>query len=616
MPDTDKPDSRPSKVRGDRGPLERRRALTHIGAAVGGGAAALAGLDLLGSEPASAGTLNGPNVLNGPNTLDGTTQANTLKGTNLLQGTSGIGNVLSGRNTFGDVNTFTGDAYFASGRPWYDVRAFGAKGDGSTDDLGAINAAIGALAKNGGVLVFPPGRYLVSNTVEFSGISNFTIEMSGAQVVSQLRVAAGQQDGAYVEFNGCSDFVVRGGSISTSSPPTTRSWWAGIWVGDCTRFAFFGTEVAQGEGSGFYTTGLSTNGSFIGCIAQNTLADGFDTFSSGSGSPSQITYHGCHASNTRDDSYEVVTASGDPLISGVTFVGNTVSQSQSRGIVLAGVQHATVLGNVVVDTVAAGMSITCDRNNGTQGVNQAVFAGNVIDQSGSPDPNSTWPSIDISGNGGFPVTDVVVADNFLTNPRWRGIEVSGPPVSRVKIAGNRITGTPSFGIHVAGAQDVEIRNNAVYDSAYLAIGVDSTCTAPITTADNRVVNASTSRAENRVALDMEGLTGVRVTNNEVLDPNGNLLAGIDLTGANNVVLAGNTLDGRSVRPAASYAPAPMGSPLQLAADGQPGATIYTGPGAPTLSGKAGDLFIRTDAPSTAQQRLYMCVSGTNWSGIA
>ena len=47
------------------------------------------------------------------------------------------------------------------GRTTYNVRAFGAKGDGKTLDHQAINRAIAAAAKmGGGTVVVPPGVYL------------------------------------------------------------------------------------------------------------------------------------------------------------------------------------------------------------------------------------------------------------------------------------------------------------------------------------------------------------------------------------------------------------------------------------------------------------------------
>lgn len=65
-------------------------------------------------------------------------------------------------------------------RSWFDVTQYGAEGDGTTDDTAAIQAAIDAAetfvddnTRKGAVVYFPPGCYLVSETltVEYDGIS-------------------------------------------------------------------------------------------------------------------------------------------------------------------------------------------------------------------------------------------------------------------------------------------------------------------------------------------------------------------------------------------------------------------------------------------------------------
>lgn len=62
--------------------------------------------------------------------------------------------------------TVTGDVAFASGKPWFDVTAFGAEGDGSTDDTAAIQAAIDAMeAADGGVVYIPSGIYNITSTL-------------------------------------------------------------------------------------------------------------------------------------------------------------------------------------------------------------------------------------------------------------------------------------------------------------------------------------------------------------------------------------------------------------------------------------------------------------------
>lgn len=57
--------------------------------------------------------------------------------------------------------------YVAQGGQVVSVKdaAYGAKGDGTTDDLTAINAAVAALGTNGGQVFFPPGNYKVSGTI-------------------------------------------------------------------------------------------------------------------------------------------------------------------------------------------------------------------------------------------------------------------------------------------------------------------------------------------------------------------------------------------------------------------------------------------------------------------
>ena len=49
----------------------------------------------------------------------------------------------------------------------FNVLDYGAKGDGVTDDTNAIKTAIVDLEINGGVLYFPQGRYLISDTLNF-----------------------------------------------------------------------------------------------------------------------------------------------------------------------------------------------------------------------------------------------------------------------------------------------------------------------------------------------------------------------------------------------------------------------------------------------------------------
>lgn len=66
-------------------------------------------------------------------------------------------------------------------RGFYNIKDFGAKGDGTTDDTTALRSAFAYVAwRNGGVLTFPEGDYLVTQTLALP--SNITIQgVSGVE---------------------------------------------------------------------------------------------------------------------------------------------------------------------------------------------------------------------------------------------------------------------------------------------------------------------------------------------------------------------------------------------------------------------------------------------------
>ena len=60
----------------------------------------------------------------------------------------------------------------------YDLKSFGAKGDGKSNDTKAFEKAVSKASKNGGTINVPPGTYLVDKTVEL--FENVSIKGSGA----------------------------------------------------------------------------------------------------------------------------------------------------------------------------------------------------------------------------------------------------------------------------------------------------------------------------------------------------------------------------------------------------------------------------------------------------
>lgn len=77
-----------------------------------------------------------------------------------------------------------------TGHPgWINVSSFGAKGNGQTDDTGAIQKAIGAAKESGSKLYFPKGDYQITQTIQ---IAAHGLQMEGAGP-DHTRIIAGAE---------------------------------------------------------------------------------------------------------------------------------------------------------------------------------------------------------------------------------------------------------------------------------------------------------------------------------------------------------------------------------------------------------------------------------------
>src|SRR6201996_3273649 len=80
----------------------------------------------------------------------------------VLKSAAGIGGIATAA-TIASVGTA---AATTSGVDWLNVKDYGAKGDATSDDFGAINSALTAAeTAGGGVVYFPAGTYLISSAL-------------------------------------------------------------------------------------------------------------------------------------------------------------------------------------------------------------------------------------------------------------------------------------------------------------------------------------------------------------------------------------------------------------------------------------------------------------------
>lgn len=91
------------------------------------------------------------------------------------------------------------DAFFKTGKPWYDVKAYGAIGDGITDDTAAIQAAINA-AVTGGIIYFPLGNYAIKTAGGIT-VSTNGVRLIGASGQNGLQLSTAGVDTKLLTIN-------------------------------------------------------------------------------------------------------------------------------------------------------------------------------------------------------------------------------------------------------------------------------------------------------------------------------------------------------------------------------------------------------------------------------
>lgn len=151
---------------------------------------------------------------------------------------SGSGDmILASAQTNTGAKTFNANTLLDKGSMVFNVKAYGATGNGSTDDTTDIQAAIAAAAAVGGIVWFPAGTYKISAALKLytgatptiTAYSNVTIAGAGAssiggtiinQVTTGLDVIKGLNDvanGAQALNNTIKDICLSFGGTATNS---------------------------------------------------------------------------------------------------------------------------------------------------------------------------------------------------------------------------------------------------------------------------------------------------------------------------------------------------------------------------------------------------------------
>lgn len=372
-----------------------------------------------------------------------------------------------------EVNDSVFDGKDQAGISWINVKdpAYGAIGNGTTDDTAALQAAINAAY--GKTLYIPSGTYLTSSQLLIN--NNITIigdgytsvikgTASGTYIIllaqhatfaaingvklSHFRIDGnngGQLDSGIIQLNNCVDYIVDH-----------------VWIENATR---------------------SSGSSGVNGIATSLGAIG------GTGSRGTIAFNTIR--NTSKAAINTSSASVETVIIG-NHIRDIAGNGVAPGIQVFGAGASRIIGNYITNTEGAGVYADVD-GSGNQPLD-LIVSGNVINSCGATSAtvgdgvritaSSTYTgrvivsensvsSCGTSTNGGSGIyvintENVLVSSNISRDSAYDGVRIQG--CTNGIITNNRLSGNNRAGVSYAGAiqiigtcNDVSITGNNCSD---------------------------------------------------------------------------------------------------------------------------------------------------------
>jgi parallel beta-helix repeat protein len=384
----------------------------------------------------------------------------------------------------------------------YNVKDYGALGDGSTDDSSAIQSAItAAQADHNGIVFFPQGTYIIGTTPNIT--SSVMVLGSG---LSSILKAKSSTNVNCLQITQTSYVIIKDlqidGQASTQSGGISYIARIGIYINNCDDVRVENCYVHDTYGSGILaddTTNLVITNNRVHNSKDNLIF--LRPWSAG-------TNAGCNgaviSNNSVDGSsyYGICCLHSDNIsILGNTAFGNgLLDNSQGTGIDLESCRYCTITGNLTHDNHGGILCRYEDEGTPSQRNSYITITGNTCFNDAI---NGTH------GESGIGISDsdyVVVSGNNVAN---QTIGISNYQTNNVLLEGNIIDNTSSFGI-------------AAFDSASTRLEM----------VDNKISRAGSNGI-------VTGVPFTIISGNMITD---SISQGIELApGSSNTVVRGNTI---------------------------------------------------------------------------
>jgi hypothetical protein len=327
----------------------------------------------------------------------------------------------------------------------YSVKSFGAKGDGTTDDTAAINAAIAAIPEapnsfDGAypVLFFPEGRYITQGGHVIPSEVRCIVKGAGVYSTILYKKAAAAGDILTVNGDACSvqDIALDGYKSGAATGDGLVINGAGCLVRDTNVFNCSGDNIALGKAGGSTTI----NSSFS--TVTSRLSGGFGI----------LVYAGAHTDISWYDINVGLSGKSGMRINAPSHKLTAV-HAWGSGIESTTDKHGIDLnsGNHVLN------GCVCETNTGN-----GIFIGRTGTEGNSISGSTIWGNVG-NGIGGFNTNKHVITGNIIKN---NGV---------ANTAGN--SSVNNAAIQCNNGQEWVVSGNSVFDDG-TAISAPSYGTAP------------------------------------------------------------------------------------------------------------------------------------------
>lgn len=372
----------------------------------------------------------------------------------------------------------------ATAQTRFNVKDYGAAGDGSTDDQGAIQKAAAAAANSGGGIVwFPAGAYAHSDLLDFG--SNVTVQGEGAASV----VKALNPQRSAIRFRNASGCGVSNIKIAGApSPRKQNDESAGILLTNSNHCTITGVSIDGGASAAILLHG-STDVGISGNDIRNEMADGVHVVAGSQ----RVVVENNTAYNTGDDSFAAVAYANDPQTANITIRNNTSTKSHARGVTCIGAADCILVGNTIIEPASHGLAVAFERSYNTHHPLHAVVEHNVIR--------------DVRTAGRNPVLvdgaeDVTLRGNEVSNSN--SILIHGS--AGVTLAETRIRDSHGAAILARDSSDVRLRKNEIARSSGAGILMEKVRGGEVS--GNRLSETRSGEDAQRGDIDIAGSSGV------------------------------------------------------------------------------------------------------------